>query len=97
MALQAVDTAWAKRLETIRLLATMELTEVQSADARTRDAVRQLEKQILDAWGLWYDQALESVLRIPAGHPSPQLADDVRLRRERNQQTLSSLKAALGL
>jgi hypothetical protein len=97
IALQAVDTAWTKRLETIRLLATMELTEIQSADARSLDAVRQHEKQILEAWGLWYDQALESVLRIPAILPSPHLADEVRLRRERNQQALSSLKSALGL
>lgn len=97
MALESVDTAWAKRLETIKLLTSMELTEVQSADARARDAVRQLEKQILEAWSLWYDQALESVLRIPADRISAQLADDVRLRREKNQKELSNLKAALGL
>lgn len=97
MALQSIDTAWAKRLGTIKVLTEMELSEVQTADARSRDAVRQHEKEILDAWALWYDQALGSVLRIPAGPPSPQLVNDVRLRREKNQNALISLKAALGL
>ena len=97
MALRSIDSAWSKRLGTIRLLTTMELAEVQSADARSREAVKQLQKEILGAWVLWYDQALESVLRIPAIPPSSQLISDVRMRRENNQMELNTLKAALGL
>jgi len=97
MALQSVDTAWAKRLEIIKLLTKMELADVQAAEARAREAVLQLEKQILEAWGLWYDQAFESVLRIPVIQPSPQLVIEVRTRREKNQRELSDQKAALGL
>ncbi len=97
MALQSVDTAWTKRLEIIKLLTNVELADVQAAEAPAREAVSQLEKQILEAWGLWYDQAFESVLRIPAVQPSPKLANEVRTRREKNQRELSGLKAALGL
>lgn len=97
LALQNVDTAWAKRLGTIKLLSSMELTEVQSADTPTREAVKKHEREILDAWALWYDQALESVLRIPAAPPSASLVNDVRLRREKNQKELAELKAAFEL
>ena len=92
-----VSPAWAKRLETIMLLTTMELAEVQSADARSRDAVKKHEREILEAWALWYDQALESVLRIPVGNPPESLVKDVRLRRAQNQTELTGLKAAFGL
>ena len=97
MALQSIDTAWAKRLETIMLLTTMELAEVQSADARSQDVVKKHEREILEAWALWYDQALESVLRIPVGNPPESLVKDVRLRRAQNQTELTGLKAAFGL
>ena len=97
MALQSVDTAWSKRLETIKVLTTMEMGEIQSADASSREAVKQHEKQILDAWAVWYDEALESVLRISADQPSPDLVNEVRLRRDTLHNQVTSLKAALGL
>lgn len=97
VALRSVDSARAKRLETVKTLAMMELTEVQSSEAQTKEAVKKLELQILEAWFTWYDQAFESILRIPSRQPSEQLKAEIRQRRNRGQQELSDIKAALGL
>ena len=43
------------------------------ANATDRAAAEQTERTVFDAWKRWYVEALESVLRLPAGAPSETL------------------------
>jgi hypothetical protein len=97
MALRSIDTARVQRLETVKMMMDMELSEVQFSESPAREASRKRETQILEAWYRWYDQVFESVLRIPAGRPAEPLRAEIRARREMNQQDLIRIKAAFGL
>ena len=97
MALRSIDTARVQRLETVKMMMDMELSEVQFSESPAREAARKRETQILEAWYRWYDQVFKSVLRIPAGRPAEPLRAEIRARREMNQQDLIRIKAAFGL
>lgn len=95
--LQTVGTAWRKRLELIRTQIIEQLEEVQSQGSKTLESAKRQEKEILEAWAKWYDEALQSVVRVPARPRSQAFDAEVQRQREELQKNAATIIAAIGL
>jgi hypothetical protein len=52
------------------------------AEAQDKAAAAATEQQVLAAWTKWYGEALDSVLRLPAGGPTDSLRQQIAAARE---------------
>ena len=95
--LMVVAQAALQKLEALENQAISELEEAQTRGAQELEATRKLEREILDAWAKWYDEALASVLAIPVTQPSEQLKSAVDREREILRNKLRAIVDAHGL
>jgi len=95
--LQTVSVASKKRLELLKAQLKDEIEETQSQGQQAFEAAKRQEKDILETWAAWYDQALESVLRVPAQTPSHAFEVEVQRERDELQKSVVTTKATFGL
>ncbi|TSA16178.1 M28 family peptidase [bacterium] len=95
--LQTVSVASKKRLELLKAQLKDEIEETQSQGQQAFEAAKRQEKDILETWAAWYDQALESVLRVPAQTPSHAFEVEVQRERDELQKSVVTTKAIFGL
>jgi hypothetical protein len=95
--LEIVYTASVRRLDLLNEMATMEVTEAQVHGEENLRSVRKQEKEILDAWGMWYEQAIRSVLKIPAGGSSKTFEELVESRIAAHRRKIQEMSISLGL
>lgn len=96
-ALNTVVEAAKLRFQSLEELALLELSEGQVQGSEMLSAVKKQEKEIIQAWGAWYHQAIESAGTIPAGTISPGFAALVRRQAEEHKQRVENFITALGL
>ena len=73
------------------------LMEAEAGGATTLEPVRKQEREMLEAWRKWYDEALESVLTVPITPPTESLKNEVRRAVEDHRFRIDNLIAAMGL
>ena len=95
--LQTVSVASKKRLELLKAQLKEEIEESQSQGQQAFEAAKRQEKDILETWATWYDQALESVLRVPAQTPSHAFEVEVQRERDALQKSVLTTEAIFGL
>ncbi len=95
--LNTVVEAAKLRLQSLEELALIELSEGQVQGSEMLSAVKKQEKEIIQAWGTWYRQAIESAGTIPAGTISPGFAALVRRQAEEHKKRVENFLTALGL
>ncbi len=95
--LEIVYAASVRRLDLLNEMAAIEVTDAQVHGEENLRAVRKHEKEILDAWGMWYEQALRSVVKIPAGGSSKALEELVESRLATHRRKIQEISLSLGL
>ncbi|MDP2886270.1 MAG: hypothetical protein Q8P51_14745 [Ignavibacteria bacterium] len=92
-----MSVASKERLELLKKQIKDEIEETQSQGPQAFEAAKRQEKEILETWATWYDQALESVLRIPAQTPSHAFRAEVQRERDELRKSVVTTKAVFGL
>ena len=69
--------------------------------AANKPAAEATERQVMAAWMKWYDEALDSVLRLPAAGPTDRLRERIAraksaIRRQASRPGLTSLRQGYG-
>jgi aminopeptidase YwaD len=96
-ALSDVKAACDDRLTLLEGIARKELASARSKSTDALVSAISQEREIIDAWGRWYEEALRSVLSLPVSAPSDRLratiVDEVR----RLNQRVHAMEQVLGL
>ena len=95
--LGVVGAAAEKRLNLLKMQAREHLQDAQTKDAQALEAAKLQESEILDAWTEWYDQALDSVVQIPASHSSHSFEMKIDEQRQELRKAARGIKTDLGL
>ncbi|MBI3579889.1 MAG: DUF4910 domain-containing protein [Ignavibacteriales bacterium] len=95
--LHQVAKAATVRLEKEKQNTLLELSDAQAQGTTALDETKKREKEILAAWGRWYEEALRSVLTIPANSPSEIFKEEVGREIQNHRNNVASLFAALGI
>lgn len=95
--LHRVAAASTARLEVEKQNTLLELSDAQAQGATALDETKKREKEILEAWGKWYEEALRSVLTIPTNTPSESFKKEVEMELENHRNNVATLLTALGI
>lgn len=95
--LSQVAKAAVSRLEKEKPNTLLELSDAQAQGATALDETKKREREILEAWAKWYEEALRSVLAIPVSPPSESFKKEVEKELENHRNNVVSLLAALGI
>lgn len=95
--LSLVAQAAVSRLEKEKPNTFLELSDAQAQGATALDETKKREREILEAWGKWYEEALRSTLTIPVSTPSEIFKEEVERAIQNHRNNVASLLAALGI
>jgi hypothetical protein len=94
--LQRVSSAAKWRLDNEHKNSAINLGDAQVQGEQAFGNVKKKEKEIIEAWGKWYDEAIESTGSVPL-NPNNAFIEGVRKERERVSNFCRMVLAALGL
>jgi hypothetical protein len=95
--LEMVSAAASKRLNLLKIQARERFQNAQLKEAQDLEGAKHQESEILDAWTEWHDQALDSVVQVPALHLSRSFEMKTYERRQELRKTARGIKTELGL
>ena len=94
--IQCVTSSWKMRIEVLKRQTAAELDKARPQGGPVLEAAKRQETEILGAWAAWYDEALQSILRVPPQMPSQALNAEIQLEREKLRKSFSDINAGFG-
>jgi hypothetical protein len=96
-ALSDVKAACDDRLNLLESAARKELASARSKNVDSLASAAVHEREIIDAWGRWYEEALRSILSLPVSAPSDRLRTAIVDQVRRLNQRIHTMEQALGM
>jgi hypothetical protein len=94
--IQCVTSSWKMRVEVLKRQTAAELDKGQPQGEQALEIAKRQEREILGAWAAWYDEALQSILKVPPQLPSQALNAEIQQEREKLRKSFLAINAEFG-